>query len=99
MCVRRPSISSWATDLCYAYNIGMTGYAQALELQANLVAAHLARKIPDVILFLQHPPVLTIGTSGSEENIVVSKDILDKEGMPIFHTDRGGDITYPDQGS
>jgi len=94
MCVRRPSVSNWATDLCYAYNIGMTGYAQALELQANLVAAHLARKIPDVILFLQHPPVLTIGTSGSEENIVVSKDILDKEGMPIFHTDRGGDITY-----
>jgi len=80
--------------LCQAYDLGTIEYTKALQLQNRLVSARLARKIPDVILILQHPSVLTIGTSGSEENIIASRDVLDSEGISIIHVDRGGDITY-----
>ena len=74
--------------------MGLVEYEKALQLQNNLVSARLAGEIPDVILFLQHPPVLTIGVSGSEENVTASKDLLADEGIAILHIDRGGDITY-----
>ena len=80
-------------ELCQAYILGVTGYNEALQLQEQLVKAHLAGEIPNTILFLQHPPVLTIGTSG-EENIIASLDKLANEGVEIIHTDRGGNITY-----
>lgn len=63
-------------------------------MQNNLVSARLAGEIPDVILFLQHPSVLTIGVSGSEESVIASRDLLAGEGIAIFHVDRGGGITY-----
>ena len=79
---------------CRVYDIGTIEYTRTLQLQNSLVSARLAHEIPDVILLLQHPSVLTIGTSGSEENIIVSKDILGGEGIPLLHVDRGGDITF-----
>ncbi len=63
-------------------------------MQNNLVSARLAGEIPDVILLLQHPSVVTIGVSGSGENIIASRDLLAAERIPVFHTDRGGDVTY-----
>lgn len=81
-------------SLCRAYDLGTVEYDKALQLQNNLVSARVAGEIPDVILLLQHPSVLTIGVSGSEENIIASKDLLDREGISISHIDRGGGITY-----
>ena len=46
-----------------------------------------------MVLFLQHPPVLTIGASGGEDNIIAARDTLAENGITIYHTDRGGDIT------
>ena len=83
-----------SASLCRAYDLGLVEYEKALKLQNNLVSARLAGEIPDVILLLQHPPVLTIGVSGSEENIVASRDLLAGEGVAILHVDRGGGITY-----
>ena len=83
-----------SASLCRAYDLGLVEYEKALQLQDNLVSARLAGEIPDVILLLQHPSVLTIGVSGSEENIIASRDLLAGEGIPVFHTDRGGGITY-----
>lgn len=83
---------------CQAYDLGLMAYNKALELQGQLVKARLANVIPDTILFLQHPPVLTTGTSGGEENIVVDKDILAEEGVAIIRTDRGGNITVHEPG-
>ena len=79
--------------LCHAYNIGLVDYAETSQLQEKLMQLRLEGKIPDVILFLQHPPVLTIGASGGDENIIVSRDVL-AQGMSIVRTDRGGNITY-----
>ncbi|MFC1981270.1 lipoyl(octanoyl) transferase LipB [Chloroflexota bacterium] len=85
-------------DLCRAYDLGIIGYNKALKLQEGLVKARCANEIPDIILFLQHTPVLTIGASGGEENLVVSKDALVKDGVAIVHTDRGGNITCHEPG-
>ena len=82
------------TNPCRAYDLGTVDYEKALQLQNKLVSARMAAEIPDIILFLQHPSVLTIGVSGNEEGIVASKDLLAQEGVATFHVDRGGGITY-----
>jgi len=82
------------TTLCRTYDLGIADYYKSLQLQNNLVSARIAGEVSDIILLLQHSPVLTIGVSGKEEDIIVSRDLLDNEGVSIFHTDRGGGITY-----
>ena len=82
------------SSLCRAYALGIVKYGESWQLQNNLVATRIASEIPDTILFLQHFPTITIGTSGKEGDIVVSEDLLDDEGISVFHTDRGGGVTY-----
>ena len=79
---------------CRVFNLDTVGFAEASHLQSELIELRLAGRIPDVILFLQHPPVLTIGAFGGEQNVIISQDVLKREGISIAHTDRGGDITY-----
>jgi len=79
---------------CRAYDLGIVEYGESIRLQERLMAARITGDISDVILLLQHPPVLTIGTSGSESNILASPDLLNGEGVSVVHIDRGGDITY-----
>ena len=90
--------STSKTKLCQAYNLGIVEYNKALQLQGRLVNARLAGDIPDTILFLQHPPVLTVGVFGGEENIIVPRDVLADEGVAIVRTDRGGNITCHEPG-
>jgi lipoyl(octanoyl) transferase len=90
------SISSAAP--CQACYLGVIEYAEALRLQERLVAARIAGDIPDTILFLQHPPVITMGISAREENIIASKESLKNEGIAVVCTDRGGDITVHEPG-
>ena len=80
--------------LCQTYNLGTVEYDESLQLQNNLVSARIAGEIPDTMLFLQHFPVLTIGVSGKEEDIIVPGDLLDDEDIAVFRTDRGGGVTY-----
>ncbi len=80
--------------LCKVYNLGMVDYEKALHLQNRLVSARSAGEIPDTVLLLQHPSVLTIGVSGNEEGITVPKHLLAQERIPVFHVNRGGHITY-----
>ena len=91
-----PSISS--AELCQAYYLDTVEYSEALRLQERLVKARIVGDIPDTILFLQHPPVITMGTSAREENIIAPKDSLKNEGLAIVYTDRGGDITVHELG-
>lgn len=92
------TLSTSIAELCRAYYLDVTEYNEALQLQERLVKARIAGAIPDIILFLQHPPVLTMGASGREENIIASRDVLAKEGVAIAYTDRGGDITVHEPG-
>jgi lipoyl(octanoyl) transferase len=76
--------------------LGRLDYATALELQKNLVEARRAGQIGDTLLLLEHPPVITLGakTRGSRAHVVASDAQLEAEGVAVFETGRGGDVTY-----
>lgn len=71
-------------------------YDEALELQRTLVEERKADRIPDTLLLLEHPHVLTLGVrkGGSRTNIVASAARLEALGVQVFETGRGGDVTY-----
>jgi lipoyl(octanoyl) transferase len=79
---------------CSIVDLGVIPYAAAWELQRRVVAARKAGAIEDVLLFCEHPPVITLGRSGSRANLLASENILRQKGVEFFETTRGGDITY-----
>ncbi len=82
------------TKVCLVYILGLVDYQKGLLLQERLLALRKCGTISDVLLLLQHPSVLTIGRSGVDKNIIVPKETLIEEGIPVFYTNRGGDVTY-----
>ncbi len=78
----------------YYIRLGLIDYQDAFNLQNALVQARLEGKIEDVVLLLQHPPVITIGKSGKRENIFASPNLLQEKGIKVISTDRGGDVTF-----
>ena len=75
-------------------DLGLIGYAEAWELQKRVVAARKADAIEDVLLFCEHPHVITLGRSGKRENLLASEHVLRQKGVEFHASDRGGDITY-----
>jgi len=76
------------------YRLGLVGYSDAYQLQRKLLSYRWDRKIADTLLLMEHPPTFTIGKSGKLENVLVSQEELAEEGISVFFTDRGGDVTY-----
>jgi lipoyl(octanoyl) transferase len=75
--------------------LGLVPYADGLELQRRLVEERKADRIPDTLLLLQHPHVLTIGVKKDGRNhIIAPADRLAALGVDVFETGRGGDVTY-----
>jgi lipoyl(octanoyl) transferase len=76
--------------------LGRTPYADALALQRALVEDRRADRIGDVLLLLEHPPVLTVGVrgDGGRSHILASLEALAARGIEIHETGRGGDVTY-----
>ena len=76
--------------------LGTISYAEGLELQKRLVEQRKAGEITDQLLLLEHPPVITLGvkTRSDRSNIVAGEDTLLAEGVEVFETGRGGDVTY-----
>jgi lipoyl(octanoyl) transferase len=74
--------------------LGFIGYREAFALQQRLVAARKAGLIEDVLLFCEHPHVITLGRNGKRANLLASENILRQKGVEFHETDRGGDITY-----
>lgn len=79
---------------CVVFEVGTIGYTEALELQNRLVELCRRETIGDVLLLLEHPPVLTIGRDGGHEHIKVQIEELRKQGVEILATNRGGNVTY-----
>lgn len=71
-----------------------TDYSKALEIQRGLVEKKISQGGPDVLLILEHPPTVTLGTRGDESHLLVSADALGQRGVELFKTDRGGEATY-----
>jgi lipoyl(octanoyl) transferase len=74
--------------------LGLTPYADALKLQAELVRRRRAQEIPDQLLLLEHPHVITLGTSSSTNHVLVGEAERALLGIELFETGRGGDVTY-----
>ena len=76
--------------------LGLVPYAEALALQRELVEERRAGRIPDTLILLQHPPVITLGVKGDggRANIVASAAHLETLGIDVHETGRGGDVTY-----
>lgn len=79
---------------CLLANLGQVGYGPAVELQRRLVEARKAGEIPDVLLFCEHPHVITLGRNGTIENLRAGNDSLAGRSIEFHSTNRGGDITY-----
>jgi len=79
---------------CTVIDLGLIGYAAAWQLQKRVVAARKARVIEDVLLFCEHPHVITLGRNGKRANLLASENVLHQKGIEYFESSRGGDITY-----
>ena len=75
-------------------NLGRLDYAAALALQQQVSALRQQESIGDVLLLVEHPPVLTLGRNADRQHIVVSEEFLARRGISLFETNRGGDVTY-----
>ena len=76
--------------------LGRVGYEDALELQKQLVEQRKTGEIPDQLLLLEHPPVITLGvrTRNDRSHVVATPETLEDEGVEVFESGRGGDVTY-----
>ena len=74
--------------------LGTVDYATGLALQQQLVALRKEEKIGDVLLLLEHKPVITLGRNAKAANVVASPEFLRDRGVELFECDRGGDVTF-----
>jgi lipoyl(octanoyl) transferase len=74
--------------------LGTLDYATGLRLQQQLVALRKEEKIGDVLLLLEHTPVITLGRNAKAANVIASPELLAQRGVELFECDRGGDVTF-----
>jgi len=74
--------------------LGTVDYATGLRLQEQLIALRKEGKIGDVLLLLEHSPVITLGRNAKAKNVIASPEALKQRGVELFECDRGGDVTF-----
>ena len=77
-------------------DLGRRKYGEVLELQRSVARARISGEIDqDVLLFVEHEPVVTLGrASKGDTNLVADRSLLEKRGVELFEVERGGDVTY-----
>jgi lipoyl(octanoyl) transferase len=73
---------------------GKMPYGEAWRLQRKIWQLRVEDRIPDTLILVEHPPVITLGKSGRMSNLLASEDELTRRGIELFRVERGGDITY-----
>ncbi|MFB0527930.1 MAG: lipoyl(octanoyl) transferase LipB [bacterium] len=74
-------------------DIGLVNYEKAYYLQKRLHEFRRQGRIDDILILLEHEPVVTMGRRGKRDNILVSDELLESKGIRVFEIDRGGDVT------
>ena len=74
--------------------LGLVPYGEGIELQDSLIQERRADVIPDQLLLLEHPHVITLGTGSQSSNVLADEDRRRELGVDLFETGRGGDVTY-----
>jgi lipoyl(octanoyl) transferase len=77
----------------YLY-LGRVDYAEGLRLQAEIASLVADGRLKNVLLLLEHPPVLTLGRNANRANVLASDELLASRGFTVHETNRGGDVTY-----
>jgi lipoyl(octanoyl) transferase len=86
--------SSSGNELMSVVQLGTVDYALGLRVQQQLVTLRKEEKIGDVLLLLEHSPVITLGRNAKAANVIASPELLKKRGVELFECDRGGDVTF-----
>jgi len=81
-------------NLLEIIDLGKKSYNEAYNIQMDILNKKISDDEHHTLIFVEHPPVFTIGRSGSESNIIIDKKELKKRGIKVHNIDRGGDITY-----
>jgi lipoyl(octanoyl) transferase len=76
------------------YRLGRVEYEDGLKLQALFARARKEKLVGDVLLLLEHPPVLTLGRGASRSDVLAGPEVLEARGVEVHETDRGGEVTY-----
>jgi lipoyl(octanoyl) transferase len=74
--------------------LGQLGYTEGLRLQQKLVDLRKNGEIGDVLLLLEHSPVITLGRNAKAAHVLASPEALAARGVEVFECDRGGDVTF-----
>jgi lipoyl(octanoyl) transferase len=74
--------------------LGRVDYATGLRLQQKLVELRKAAEVGDVLLLLEHKPVITLGRNAKAANVLASPEECARRGVEVFECDRGGDVTF-----
>jgi lipoate-protein ligase B len=75
--------------------LGLLEYGKALEYQRAVARARISGEIPeDVLLLVEHPPVVTLGRSAKDQHLLASPELLAARGVELFEVERGGDVTF-----
>jgi len=82
------------TPVCQAAHLGTLEYQQAWDLQLRLAQEIRDGQRPNTLLLLEHPPVFTKGRLSKTEHVLLTPEALQEKGIPIYETDRGGQVTF-----
>ncbi len=82
------------TGLISVIQLGTIDYATGLKLQQTIVDLRKSGRVANVLLLLEHTPVITLGRNADQRNILAMPELLRRKGVEVFECDRGGDVTY-----
>jgi lipoyl(octanoyl) transferase len=86
--------SVWRDGVCEIHSLGRIAYRDAWKLQNDWVERRRAQEIPDRLVFLEHPPVITLGRNARPEHVLSDRAELERAGIELVETNRGGDVTF-----
>ncbi len=93
--IHSPQSKIQNTETWLSIDFDRIGYREAWELQGNLIVARKEGRLQnDIVLFLEHPAVFTLGRRGGRECMLVSEEFLEKAGVQVIQVERGGNITF-----
>jgi len=78
----------------YIVDLGLMDYKKAWDLQHHLWERRVKDELPDILIILEHPHVITLGRRGNRSHLLASPEVLEEMKIPVFQVERGGDVTY-----
>lgn len=79
---------------CELVDLGRVEYGAAWDIQKRVVERRKRGEIPDQLLIVEHPPVITMGRNGKDHNVLATAELLERAGIVYIETNRGGDVTF-----